>query len=240
LGQFAVRMAGRYETAKHMLSPVWTHLSEFVVERALGSHIYTTCGKKLLDFTTGIGVVNTGHCHPRVVAAAQEQIGKIIHSQLNVIYHKPVLELVEELKPVVPKELDTFFFSNSGAEAVEASIKLARHATKKQNIITFTNSFHGRTVGTMSLTNSKIIYRNQYGPLMAGVHVAPYAYCYRCPCNNQRKHQDDCCNQPLGALETLLRQQSSPADTAAILLVLLCSLLSDPIVHFSPPGTRSW
>jgi 4-aminobutyrate aminotransferase len=208
----------RYETSKKLLSPVWGHLSESIVERASGSFIYTTCGKKLLDFSTGIGVVNTGHCHPRVVAAAQEQVGKLIHGQLNIVYHKPVLELVEELKPVVPEGLDTFFFSNSGAEAVEASIKLARHATKKQNIITFSNSFHGRTVGTMSLGNSKIVYRNQYGPLMAGVHVAPYAYCHRCPCKEQRKGADSCCNQPLHAVEMLLRQQTGPADTAAILL----------------------
>jgi len=208
----------RFETAKQMLSPVWSHLSDYVVDRAAGSYIYTTCGKRLLDFATGIGVVNTGHCHPRVVAAAQEQASKLIHGQLNIVYHKPVLELVEELKPVVPKQLDTFFFSNSGAEAVEASVKLARQATKKQNIITFINSFHGRTVGTMSLTNSKIVYRNQYGPLMAGVHVAPYAYCYRCPSKGQRSETRDCCSHPLNAVEMILRQQSGPADTAAILL----------------------
>jgi 4-aminobutyrate aminotransferase len=219
-------MNSKYEVSKRLLSPVWNHLSEFVVERAQGAYIYTTCGRKVLDFSTGIGVVNTGHCHPRVVQAAQKQAGEIIHGQLNIVFHKPVLELVEELAPVVPKSLDQFFFSNSGAEAIEASIKLARHATKKPNIITFQGSFHGRTVATMTLSNSKILYRNGYGPLMSGVHVASHAYCHRCPMKNPGNYPPKpecgpdygCCNDPLLQVDNILRQQSAPWETAAILV----------------------
>ena len=109
-------------------------------------------GRKYLDFTCGIGVANLGHCHPAVTKAAQEQAGKLVHGQINIAFQKPYLELVETLIPVMPhKSLDTFFFWNSGAEAVEAAIKLARHATKKQNIIAMQGSYHGRTFGAFWL-----------------------------------------------------------------------------------------
>ncbi|KAL6060834.1 Aminotransferase class III-fold pyridoxal phosphate-dependent enzyme [Balamuthia mandrillaris] len=210
------------QKTKQFLSPVWTHLTDLTVEKAAGSYIWCTQGKKYLDFACGIGVTNTGHCHPRVVEAIQKQAATLLHGQINIVYHKPMLELVEELQPVVPKGLDTFFFSNSGAEAVEASVKLARHATKKQNVITFQGSFHGRTIGTMSLTNSKTIYRRNYGPLMSGVHVAPYAYCYRCPLSSSSSSssckEEDCCDEPLQQLELLLKRETAPEETAAVLV----------------------
>ncbi len=100
-----------------------------------------------MDFTCGIGVTNTGHCHPKVVAAIRKQAGLLLHGQVNLVTHKPMLELVEELRTIVPRSMDGFFFSNSGAEAVEGAIKLARHATGRTNVIVFQGSFHGRTVG---------------------------------------------------------------------------------------------
>jgi 4-aminobutyrate aminotransferase-like enzyme len=124
-------------------------------------------------------VTNTGHCHPKVVRAVQEQAAKLLHGQANIIFHPPLLELAEELRTVVPEELDCFFLSNSGAEAVEGAIKLARHATARPNVIVFQGSFHGRTALTMALTTSKTIYRAGYQPLPAGVFVAPYPYTYR-------------------------------------------------------------
>ena len=161
------------------LSPVWTHYTPIVASHGEGCYLYDQDGTQYLDFTCGIGVTNTGHCHPRVVEAIREQAGKLIHGQVNVVMHEPLLRLVNELRTIVPPHLDGFFFSNSGAEAVEGAMKLARQATGRPNIIVFQGSFHGRTIGTMSLTTSKTIYRVGYQPLMSGVVVAPYPYAYR-------------------------------------------------------------
>jgi len=100
------------------LSPVWSHYTDIIVDHAEGSYLYTMDGRKVLDFTCGIGVTNTGHCHPRVVEAIRQQAGLLIHGQVNLVVHKPLLELVAELRTIVPYSLDGFFFSNSGAEAV--------------------------------------------------------------------------------------------------------------------------
>lgn len=203
------------------LSPVWARPWELLAERAEGAYIWDIEGNKYLDFTSGIGVTNTGHCHPRVIEAAREQAGKFVHAQANLVIHQPMLRLVEALREVLPLALDMFFFSNSGAEAVEASFKLARHATGRTNIIAFERSFHGRTVGTMSLTSSKTVYRVGYQPLMAGVFFAPYAYCYRCPkaeAAPDRYDREHCCDWPLDQVRFMLKSQTAPEETAAILV----------------------
>ena len=202
-----------YKQAFPHISPVWTRYSPIIVEHGQGSYLYDQDGKAFLDFTCGIGVTNTGHCHPRVVAAIQHQAGLLIHGQVNIIMHTPMLELVNELRQIVSPNLDGFFFSNSGAEAIEGAIKLARHATKRQNIIVFQGSFHGRTIGTMSLTTSKTIYRAGYQPLMPGVFVAPYPYAYRFGWDNEKTSQW-CLNE----LDFLLTTQTAPEETAAILI----------------------
>lgn len=199
--------------AAQNLSPVWPHYTDILVDHAAGAYIYDVDGRRYLDFTCGIAVTNTGHCHPRVVRAAQEQCAKLIHGQANILYHRPMLQLVEELRTIVPAGLDSFFFSNSGAEAIEAAVKLARHATGRPNIVVFQGSFHGRTVGTMSLTTSKTIYRLRYQPLMAGVAVAPYPYAYRYGWPAERTARF--C---LDELRHLLVTQSDPAETAAFLV----------------------
>jgi len=198
---------------KQNLSPVWSRIFSIEADHAQGSYIYDIHGNKYLDFTCGIGVTNTGYCHPRVVEAIQKQAGLLIHGQANIVFHKPMLELVSELKTVVNPDMDGFFFTNSGAEAVEGAIKLARHATGRPNIIVFQGSFHGRTVGTMSLTTSKIVYRAGYQPLMAGVFVAPYPYSYRYGWNDEQTSQW-CLNE----LEFLFLSQTAPQETAAILI----------------------
>jgi 4-aminobutyrate aminotransferase len=195
------------------ISPVWSRYTQILVDRAEGAYIYGTDGRRYLDFTTGIGVANTGHCHPEVVAAAREQIGKLIHGQVNIVYHQPLLALVQELLTVVPPRLESFFFSNSGAEAVEAAVKLARHATGRTNVVVFQGSFHGRTVGTMSLTTSNTIYRVGYQPLMPGVFVAPFPYVYRYSWTPQGT-VDFC----LRELRHLLASQTAPRETAAMLI----------------------
>jgi len=200
------------ENFPHM-SPVWGRIFDFVAERAEGSYIFTTDGRRLLDFTCGIGVTNTGHCHPRVVAAIREQAGLFLHAQANIVIHKPMLQLIEELRSIVPSPIDGFFFSNSGAEAIEGAVKLARVATGRQNIIVFSGSFHGRTAGTMALTTSKTIYRARFGPLPAGVFVAPFPYPLRLGMTEEQAS-----GYALRELELLLASQTAPKETAAILI----------------------
>jgi 4-aminobutyrate aminotransferase len=202
-----------YQDALPQLSPVWTHYTPIVAERGEGSLLYDQDGTAYLDFTCGIGVTNTGHCHPHVVEAVQRQAGLLLHGQVNIVLHKPLLELVNELRPIVPDGIDGFFFSNSGAEAVEGAVKLARHATGRTNVIVFQGSFHGRTVGTMSLTTSKTIYRVGYQPLMPGVFVAPFPYAYRYGWDEEQTSQ-----WCLEELEYLLLTQTAPQETAAMLV----------------------
>jgi len=198
---------------KQNLSPVWSRIFSIEADHAQGCYLYDTKGNRYLDFTCGIGVTNTGHCHPRVVEAIQKQAGLLIHGQANIVIHKPMLELVNELKTVVNPTIDGYFFTNSGAEAVEGAIKLARHATGRTNIIVFQGSFHGRTVGTMSLTTSKTVYRYGYQPLMAGVFTAPYPYCYRYGWSDEQTIEW-CLNE----LDFLFLSQTAPQETAAILI----------------------
>lgn len=195
------------------ISPAWPNQFGIVAERGEGCYIYTVDGHTFLDLTCGIAVTNTGHCHPRVVEAIRAQAGKLLHGQANIVYHLPLLELIQELRTVVPPALDGFFFKNSGAEAIEAAVKLARMATDRSNVIVFQGSFHGRTVGTMSLTTSKTIYRAGFQPLMPGVFVAPFPYTYRYGWEPQETV--DWC---LVELRHLLLSQTSPQETAAMLL----------------------
>lgn len=200
------------ENFPHM-SPVWGRIFNFVAERAEGSYIYTEDGRKLLDFTCGIGVTNTGHCHPKVVEAVREQAGNFLHAQANIVIHKPMLQLIDELRKIAPPSIDGFFFSNSGAEALEGAIKLARVATGRQNVIVFNGSFHGRTAGTMALTTSKTIYRAGFGPLPSGVFVSPFPYAFRMGMTEEQASQ-----YALEQLEYLLASQTAPKETAAILV----------------------
>lgn len=195
------------------VSPVWTRYTPILAERGEGIYLYDQDGTRYMDFTCGIGVTNTGHCHPKVVEAIREQAGLLLHGQVNLMYHKPLLKLISELRTIVPPHLDGFFFSNSGAEAVEGAMKLARHATGRPNIIVFQGSFHGRTVGTMSLTTSKTIYRQGYQPLMPGVVVAPFPYAYRYGWDEEQTSR-----WCLDELEFLLQTQTAPSETAAMLI----------------------
>lgn len=197
-------------------------LSTEVLESGSGSYVTTVEGRKMLDFTSGIGVTNLGHCHPAVTKAAQAQVGRLVHGQVNIAFQKPYLDLVESLIPLMPhKSLDTFFFWNSGSEAVEAAVKLARHATKKQNIIVMQGSYHGRTFGTMAMTRSKTVYGENYAPLMPGVFAVPFPYCKQCSVANAsdgKYNFENCCMDPVLQLELLLKRETAPSDTAAIII----------------------
>ncbi|KAH7410589.1 4-aminobutyrate aminotransferase [Cadophora sp. MPI-SDFR-AT-0126] len=197
-------------------------LTPEVLVSGSGSRVVTASGRRMLDFTSGIGVTNLGHCHPGVTAAAQKQVGTLVHGQVNIAFQKPYLDLVEGLLPVMPdKSLDAFFFWNSGSEAVEAAVKLARHATKKQNIIVMQGSYHGRTFGTMAMTRSKTIYGENYSPLMPGVFSIPFPYCAQCSISSSTSNKfnfQNCCMDPITQLELLLKRETAPSDTAAIFI----------------------
>jgi len=210
------------------VSPVWTRYTDFVVTHGEGSYLYARDGRRYLDFTCGIAVTNTGHAHPRVVAAIREQAGKLIHGQANLAMHEPMLALIDSLRRVVHPSLDSYFFSNSGAEAIEGALKLARSATGRPNVIVFQGSFHGRTVGTMSLTTSKTVYRAGYQPLMPGVFVAPFPYVYRY--GWEPKTTVDWC---LEELRFLLMTQTAPEETAAMLIE---PILGEGGYVVPPPG----
>ncbi len=195
------------------LSPVWSRVTDIVVDHGAGSCLYDIYGRRYLDFTCGIGVTNTGHCHPQVVAAIQAQAAKLIHGQINIVYHQPVLELVEALKPIVPAGLDSFFFTNSGAESIEGAVKLCKHATGRTNVIVFSGSFHGRTHLTMAMTTSKTVYRTGYQPLVPGIFVAPYPYTYKLGMD-----EDAATDYCLAELRRLLKSQTAPEETACIVI----------------------
>jgi 4-aminobutyrate aminotransferase len=214
---------------RQYLSPVWARYTDILVERGEGACLYAADGRSYLDFTCGIGVTNTGHCHPRVVAAIRDQAGLLLHGQANIVYHRPMLELVGALREVMPPELDSFFFSNSGAEAVEGALKLARQATGRTDVIVFGGGFHGRTAGAMALTSSKGKYRGGYAPLPSGVHIAPFAYCFQCAVaraagkdpaalSAAAPHDAGCCQDPLRQLRHMLATETVPEDVAAILV----------------------
>jgi 4-aminobutyrate aminotransferase len=196
-----------------LLAPAWSHLTTMQPERGEGIYLYEADGTRWIDFTSGIGVTNTGHCHPRVVQAIQEQAAKLIQGQINIVVSPPTLKLAELLNSVTPDSINRFFFSNSGAEATEAAVKLARHATKRTNLITFQGSFHGRTAQTMAMTNSKNVYRAAYQPLPSGIFVAPYPYSYYYGWDD-----DTTINFCLRELDLLFKTQSAPEETAAIII----------------------
>ncbi len=202
----------RVDALSH-LSPVWNRAWPLMVDRGEGAYLVDTAGRRYLDFTCGIGVTNTGHAHPRVVKAIQEQAAKLIHGQAALMVHQPMLGLVQELLTVVPQPLDSFFFTNSGAEAIEGAVKLARHATRRPNVIVFQGSFHGRTNATMAMTTSKTIYRAGYQPLAGGVFVAPFPYAYRYGWD-EATTVAFC----LRELKLLLKSQTAPEETAAIVI----------------------
>ncbi len=195
------------------LSPVWSRITNILVDHAEGAFLYAADGRRYFDFTCGIGVTNTGHCHPQVVAAIREQAGKLIHGQANIVYHQPMLDLTAALLPVLPKGIDSLFFSNSGAEAVEGAVKLCKHATGRSNIIVLNGSFHGRTHLTMAMTTSKTGYRTRYQPLVPGVFVAPYPYAFYYGMDDEQVT-----DMALRELRKLLKSQTAPDETACIVI----------------------
>lgn len=195
------------------LSPLLKQATPVLAARGEGVYLYDTDGRRHLDFTAGIGVTGTGHCHPRVVEAAQRQVGTLIHGQYTTVMHEPLLRLTEALGEVLPPGLDSLFFLNSGSEAVEASVRLARHATGRQNIVVFHGSFHGRTMGAAALTTAGTKFREGIGPLMPGAAIAPFPQAYRYGWD-----EEEATRFALRELDYLLVTASPAADTAAFVV----------------------
>jgi len=161
------------ERGKKVLSPVLgRYFADFEVKKGKGCYLYGTDGKKYLDFSSGIAVCATGHAHPKVVAAAKKQLESLIHICIGVANYESYIKLAETLAKLVPVADPQFFFCQSGSEAVEAAIKLAKYATKKPGLVAIRGGFHGRTFGALSLTTSKMKYREGYEPLLPEVYIA--------------------------------------------------------------------
>ncbi|WP_030911892.1 aspartate aminotransferase family protein [Streptomyces sp. NRRL F-5126] len=192
------------------LSPVLKQATPVLAARGEGVYVYDEAGRAHLDFTAGIGVTSTGHCHPRVVEAAQRQVATLVHGQYTTVMHRPLLTLTERLGEVLPAGLDSLFYVNSGSEAVEAAMRLARQATGRPNIVVFQGSFHGRTIGAASLTTSASKYRSGFGPLMPGVAIAPFPNAF-----HYGWDEETATRFALRELDQLLATVSAPADTAA-------------------------
>jgi 4-aminobutyrate aminotransferase len=203
------------ERDRQVVSPSYTRDYPLAVERGEGCMIEDVDGNRFLDFNAGIAVVATGHCHPRVVEAVQKQAARLIHMSCTDFYYEGMVALAEKLAAIAPGSVERrVSFGNSGAEAMEGAIKLARYATGRDKIIAFYGGFHGRTMGALSLTARKAVQREGFGPLIPGVAHAPYPNCYRCPYG---KEPDSCAVECVKFIEnTLLRTVSPANETAAI------------------------
>jgi 4-aminobutyrate aminotransferase len=194
------------------VSPSYTRVYPLVVERGSGAVIQDVDGNLFLDFTAGIAVTSTGHCHPHVVAAIKDQAEKLLHMSGTDFYYQPQIDLSQRLAETAPgPSRKRVFFTNSGAEALEAALKLARWHTGRSRVIAFFGAFHGRTYGAMSLSGSKVVHRRGFTPLVPDIHHVPYPRsCPGCPGGG--------CETVKLIEETLLRRTAPPEEVAAIFI----------------------
>ncbi len=192
------------------LSQDWPNLP---VDHAEGSIITGADGRKYLDFVAGFGACNVGHNHPKVVAAAKAQIDRMVHAPLGMFAPETTLRLAHELGKITPGNIDMFFFGNSGTEAVEGSLKLARYSTGRRAIIAFYGAFHGRSMGSASITTSKVKYRNRQGPFLPDMYFARFPYPYR----SNAPSVEACVQESLDDIDRLFEHVIAPEDVAAFI-----------------------
>lgn len=199
------------------LSPSYTRDYPLVVKRGEGAVIEDVDGNVFLDFTAGIAVCSTGHCHPRIVEAIRRQSAELIHMSGTDFYYRPQRDLAKKLASLAPgKSPKKVFFTNSGAESVEAAFKLARYHTGRPDMIAFFGAFHGRTMGALSLTGSKVTQRRGFEPLVSGVTHIGYGNCYRCPLNLT---YPECGIECVHILEHRLFKTTVPPEKVAAIIV---------------------
>jgi 4-aminobutyrate aminotransferase len=205
------------ERDKAVVSPSYTRGYPLVIARGEGATVEDVDGNVFLDCAAGIAVNSTGHSHPEVVQAIVDQAQKFLHMSGTDFYYEPQVRLAEEMAAITPIAGGVrTFFGNSGTEAVEACLKLSRYTTGRSNIIAFLGGFHGRTMGSLSLTSSKAIQRRGFGPLMPGVYHAPYADCYRCPLGLK---STNCAAECLDFIDhQILVHLVSPDEVAAVIV----------------------
>jgi len=204
-----------------VISPSYTRSYPLVAARGEGAIVEDPDGNRFLDFAAGIAVVATGHCHPKVVKAIQEQAAKLIHMSGTDFYYENMVQLAEKLAKLAAatsagRGPQRVYFGNSGTEAIEAAIKLARYHTGRGQFVAFVGAFHGRTMGSLALTASKSVQKKGFFPVMPGVHHMPYAYCYRCAYG---KSPDSCAVECVKAIETELFRTTVPAQEVAAIFV---------------------
>jgi 4-aminobutyrate aminotransferase len=203
------------ERDRQVTAPAYGRVYPLVVKQAQGMTVEDVDGNLFLDFMAGIAVASTGHSHPRVVKAIEDQARKFLHICGSDYYFEAMVALAEKLSRLAPGVgSKKVFFTNSGTEAVEAAIKLARYHTKRQHIIAFHGAFHGRTLGALSLTASRASHRAYFGPLIPGVHHVPYGFCHRCP---YQLTYGSCGIECIQVIEKhLFRYEVRPEEVAAI------------------------
>ena len=203
------------EKDRRFISQSYTRVYPLVVKKAQGVWVEDVDSNRFLDFTSGIAVCNTGHCHPQIVAAIQRQAEQLIHMSGTDFYYEAQSNLAGKLAEIMPGSKEKrVFFGNSGAEAIEAALKLARYHTKRSRIIAFLGAFHGRTMGALSLTASKVIHEKGFFPLVPGITHVPYAYCYRCPAHSAYPGCGCACVEWIR--EDLFKRSLPPEEVAAI------------------------
>jgi len=203
------------EKDQRFISQSYTRVYPLVVKRARGAVVEDVDSNRFLDFTSGIAVCNTGHCHPRVVEAIKVQAEQFIHMSGTDFYYDVQSTLAQKLGAITPGPTEKrVFFGNSGAEAIEAALKLARYHTKRPRVLAFLGAFHGRTMGALSLTASKVIHERGFSPLVPGITHIPYAYCYRCPFHLEYPECGVACVEWIR--EDLFKRSIPPEEVAAI------------------------
>ena len=217
------------ERDQRYTSPSYTRVYPLVCARGSGAVIEDVDGNLFLDFTAGIAVTATGHCHPKVVAAIQDQAGKLIHMSGTDFYYQPQIDLAQRLAELAPgKTPKRVFFTNSGAEALEAGLKLARWHTHRSRAVAFFGAFHGRTYGAMSLSGSKLVHRRGFSPLVPDIHHVPFPRgCQGCMTSS------DVCTCVKQIEETVFKRIAPPEEVAAIFVE---PIQGEGGYHVPPPG----
>ena len=195
-----------------LIAPVIAFDTDLVIDRAEGIWLFDEKGDRWADFACGTAVTNLGHNHPAVVAAAHAQIDKVIHSGC-VFRYDSIVELAHHLRTIAPDGIEKFGFANSGAEAVEAAVKLARKMTHRQSVVAFRGGFHGRTMGSVAYTTSNAKYRDGYHPILGSTFISPFPHPYRWGMT-----EEDAVAHSLNELEMLFRHEVAPHNIAALLI----------------------
>ena len=186
----------------------------FAIAKGQGATVIATDGRRFLDFTSGLAVLNIGHNHPRVMEAVRKQLESFVHTG-GIYYSESTVAAAEELVAITPPGLDTLFFGNSGAEAVEGALKVARYTSGRQAIISCSGAFHGRTLGALSVTSSSSAYRRHYHPLIPSIYQVSYPACFNCPCGLT---PDACGSKCLEEISRLFERQVPPEEVCAIII----------------------